>query len=123
MNTYEAGNLVRASVIFVPESGEVALADVRCTYRTNRMEDYEPDLSVTADVVRDSANHFHVDIQTADDDPGSTWYPRFRSVDPSATIATETNNVFRVLASKLLTPGGVGASGGSGDDVVDGGAL
>lgn len=103
-----AGNIVISTVLFVPESGTVALADVTCKLR--KKDGTEVDL--TADVVEDVdeaeapiPNAFRVDWASSETDPTGTYVMRWESNLPSPRIVVEDSTTsFFLLATQFTTP-------------------
>ncbi len=77
MNTYDKGDLVRCAGVFTDSAGAAVDPDVvKFSFKT-------PDGTVTtytyltdAELARDSAGHYHVDVDAAAD---GTWWFRFLS--------------------------------------------
>lgn len=94
-----AGNVVRSSVVFVPSTGTVSLADVTC----RAMGDNRTVYSLT--VVSDGTNAFHADVTVPDTAPAARWVFRWESRSPSPVITLDDETTqFDVVPSAFPAP-------------------
>lgn len=101
MISIPAGNTVRCTVTFAPESpGTVALADV-----TARAIDKQTGTVTNLTVATTGTNVFYADIAVPDTAGTGSWVVRFESNSPSAHISIEdATTTFRVNASAFPSP-------------------
>ena len=92
-----AGNTVRTTVTFFPESGEVLLAHV-----TARAFNHKTQAVTDLTVVQDGPNVFHADTPVPDNAGGGNWTVRFESNAPSPKIAIENAQTTWLVASSEL---------------------
>lgn len=104
-----AGNIIEAAVVFQPETGSVALADV--TARLHKADG--TDVTLTG-ITTPAANTFEVEWASSDTDITGRYTVRWESNTPSPKIVvegvglnpdgTEFCTVFNLIASRFATP-------------------
>lgn len=98
--TISAGNVVEATVTFVPESGTVALADV--TAKLRKADGTE--LALTG-VTTPGVNVFEVEWASAETDITGRYQIRWESSAPSPRIVVEDRTTaFNLIATQFATP-------------------
>lgn len=100
--TISAGNVVEATVTFVPESGTVALADV-----TAKLRKPGPPVTevVLTGITTPSVNVFEVEWASAETDPTGRYQIRWESSAPSPRIVVEDRTTaFNLIATQFATP-------------------
>jgi hypothetical protein len=87
-NTYDIGDTVRCAYAFTDEDGTAVDPDVVIfRYKTASVAETSYTYGTDAEVVRDSAGNYHVDLTP---DTAGIWYYRWEGDAGAASVADET---------------------------------